>query len=206
MRYGIFGGSFDPPHEGHLHVAHSARHALSLDSVLWIPAPDPPHKARPGTPYIHRLAMTRLAVAGHAGHEVSDIESRLPSPSYSIHTVEALKAERGAGHDWHLLVGADNWAIFPTWHRHAELMREVTVAVYPRGGITLGDLPEGVVRLDFPEVDAESRSIRQDLARSGESAASRLLPGLREYCREHGLYGLKRDGGAGIPMRDLEQA
>lgn len=190
MRYCIYGGTFDPPHEGHRYLARSARDSLRLDKIFWVPAQDPPHKTRPSTPFQDRLAMVRLVIAGLPGQEASGIEETLPSPSYSIRMIEALKAEHGPGHDWHFLVGADNWDIIQTWHRWQDVLREVTMVVFPRGGRTLKDLPEGVLRLELPELDLESRRIRESVASTGDVESAGVLPELRAYIRDHGIYGM----------------
>lgn len=192
MRYGIFGGSFDPPHEGHRHLARSARDVCRLDNVLWVPSPDPPHKDRPLTPFRHRLALVGLAIAGERGMEASGIEATLPSPSYSLNTIRALKAVFGADHDWHFLIGADNWEIIRTWHRWEEILGEATFIVFPRGRRPLADLPEGVLRLDLPEMDRESRNVRQALSEGKDWEAAGVLPELRDYIVTHGLYGQVR--------------
>jgi nicotinate-nucleotide adenylyltransferase len=195
VRYCIFGGSFDPPHAGHMYLARSARDSLRLDTVFWVPTADPPHKSKPSAAYRHRLAMVGLVLAGHEGQEASDVEETLPRPSYSLRTVQALKAQRGADHAWHFLIGADNWEIIRTWHRWEELLREVTMVVFPRGGRPLADLPEGVLRLDLPELDLEARAVRAKLAATGDPEAAGLPPELREYVVRHGLYGLSARGG-----------
>lgn len=188
MKYCIFGGSFDPPHEGHRHLARSASATLGLDRIFWVPAQDPPHKAKPDTPFEHRVAMARLAVADMPDQYVSDIESRLPSPSYSLNTIQAMKAEYGSNHAWHLLIGADNWAIFPTWHRWQDVLREATLVVYPRMGETLETLPPGVIGLPMAEIPGASSRIREILAATGDLERAGVLPALRGYIREHGLY------------------
>jgi nicotinate-nucleotide adenylyltransferase len=191
VKYCIYGGSFDPPHAGHRYLADSALATLALDQVIWVPATDPPLKTRPSTPFRHRLAMVRLAIAGRPGQIVSDIEDRLPKPSYTIRTIDALKAEHGAEHAWYLLIGADNWAVFPKWHRPADVLKAVTVVVFPRTGFPLGDLPPGVLRIDRDRLDMESTSIRGGLLAGETSAEERLLPEIRAYARDQGLYGLK---------------
>lgn len=195
MRYCIFGGTFDPPHEGHRYLARSARDALRLDTVLWVPSQDPPHRPKPSTPFSDRLAMVRLAMAGMPGQEVSDIEARLPSPSYSLQTILALKGELGAGHAWHFLVGADNWDIIRTWHRWEDVLREVTMVVFPRQGYPFKELPAGVLRLDLPELDIEARGIRSVLAATGDLEAAGVLAEVRPYIQAHGLYGVPAQGG-----------
>lgn len=192
MRYCIFGGSFDPPHEGHRYLARAARDALALDKVIWVPSPDPPHKTRPTTPFADRLAMVRLAIAGMEGHEASGIEETLGAPSYSVHTVAALKALHGKGHQWFLLIGADNWEIFTTWHRWEELLQEATLVVFPRGGRDVGGQPPGVLRLDMPEMHVESSEIRRKLEEGGDFEAAGVLPEIRDYILSHGLYGRGR--------------
>jgi nicotinate-nucleotide adenylyltransferase len=189
VRYCIFGGSFDPPHAGHRYLARSARDACRLDKVLWVPAPDPPHKDKPLTPFRHRLAMVELAIALEKGQEASGIEATLPSPSYSLTTIRALKDAFGAGHEWHFLIGADNWEIIRTWHRWEEVLEEVTFIVFPRGGRSLKDLPAGVLSLDLPEMDLESRNVRQALSEGKDWEAAGVLPELRGYISAHGLYG-----------------
>jgi nicotinate-nucleotide adenylyltransferase len=188
----IFGGSFDPPHEGHLRLARTACASLGLDRLFWVPSQDPPHKASPATPFAHRLEMVRLAIAGLPGQEASGIEAGLPSPSYSLYTIRALKAERGRpGDAWYFLIGADNWAIFPQWHRPDEVLKEAVLAVYPREGFSPGPLPPGVLALDMELVPGRSSDIRAALERGASPEAAGVLPALRGYIAAHGLYASK---------------
>jgi nicotinate-nucleotide adenylyltransferase len=190
VKYCIFGGSFDPPHAGHRHLAESAAATMEFDRIFWVPAQDPPLKARPGTPFEHRLAMVRLATAAMPGNAVSDIEAQLSSPSYSLNTIKALKHENGAGHQWYFLIGSDNWAIFPTWHRWQDVLREVTMLVYPREGHPMGSkIPHGVQELKMAPVPGESKSIREALLASKDMDAAGVLPEIRPYILAHGLYG-----------------
>jgi len=196
VKYCIFGGSFDPPHEGHRYLARSAIAALKLDGLIWIPAPDPPHKPAPSTPFSDRVAMVRLAITGIPRQSVSDIEASLPRPSFTINTVQALKAQLGAEHQWHVLVGSDNWTAFQSWHRWRDLLRAVTMVVFPRRGYPVGDLPSGVLSLDMPPLDAEGTRIRETLAATKDFEASGVLPEIRDYISARGLYGMKgRDAG-----------
>ncbi|MEO6095744.1 MAG: nicotinate (nicotinamide) nucleotide adenylyltransferase [Fibrobacteria bacterium] len=190
MKYCIFGGSFDPPHAGHRHLARAAAEALELDRIFWVPAQDPPHKAKPGTPFQNRVAMTRLAIADMPGNSVSEIEARLPSPSFSLNTILAMKSQHDAGHAWHFLIGADNWAIFPTWHRWQDVLNEATLVVYPRKGIPLAGLPQGVVGLACGEVAGQSTDIRDAISDAGSPEIPAVLPEIRAYIQAHGLYGL----------------
>jgi nicotinate-nucleotide adenylyltransferase len=185
----IFGGSFDPPHEGHRHLARAAGSAFSIDRLYWVPAQDPPHKAAPDTPFRHRLEMCRLAVASMPGNEASDIEAQLPRPSYSLNTIRALKARlHHSGDAWFFLIGADNWAIFPKWHKPEEVLKETELVVYPRKGSTIGPLPAGVRALDLDLFPESSSEIRAALARGESPEAAGVLPEIRAYISEHGLY------------------
>lgn len=189
MKHCIFGGSFDPPHAGHLHLARTALSRLGQDRILWVPAQDPPHKQSPGTPFRHRVEMVRLAIAGMPGQQVSDIEAELPIPSYSLNTIRALKArEGGPGDVWTFLVGADNWAIFPKWHQPEAVLREVSLVVYPRKGSELGALPAGVHALEMEMVPGESSAIRAALARGESPENAGVLPSIRDYIASNGLY------------------
>ena len=189
MKYCIFGGSFDPPHEGHIHLARSAVETFAMNLMLWVPSPQPPHKDTPHTEFRHRLAMARLAALHLPNQAVSNVEEHLPRPNYSLDTIRALKAEYGSEHQWHFLIGADNWAIFPTWHRHEEVLREVTLIVFPRQSYSIGDLSPGVMRLDLPEYPVASRDIRETLAKPGGIDSAPVPQEVLGYIQAHGLYG-----------------
>ena len=193
MRIGVFGGSFDPPHPAHLQVAKAARDQLGLDKVIWLPAFLPPHKSAPSTSFQHRLGMTRALIAGEPRTEISEVESSLPTPSYTLHSLRALKNHYGTGHSWHLIIGADNWAIFPGWHQPEALLAECRVAVYPRRGTPLTALPPGITLLDCPEIPQESRVFREEMGKHPEKALGELPAGVADYIREHGLYGLPQE-------------
>lgn len=134
-RVGILGGTFDPPHIGHLIVADQVQHALDLDEVRLIPANSPWQKvgSRTITPADQRLAMTRAAV-GDARHlKVSEIEIELGGPSYTSVTLDAL-AEREPGTNWLVIVGADAAAGLDTWHNTDRLRQQATIVVVNRPG------------------------------------------------------------------------
>jgi len=191
MRIGVFGGSYDPPHAAHLQVAHAARNQLQLDTVVWVPAFHPPHKDIPATPFKHRLGMVSALVARDPSDEVSDVESFLPPPSYTLHTLRALKNQFGSeAHSWHLIIGADNWAIFSSWHQPEAVLAETSLAVYPRQGFSLTGLPKGVTALNCPEVHLESREYRERLRTDPLSALAELPLPVADYIRCHGLYGI----------------
>jgi len=189
MRIGVFGGSFDPPHFGHLQVARSAVEQLKLDKVIWVPAFHPPHKQLPGTSFAHRTGMVRALIANDSTSQLSEIESSLPQPSYTLHTLQALKKSKSPEDSWYLLIGADNWAIFPQWHQPESVLAEATLVVYPRKGIEPGKPPKSVVWLDCPEIPDESRIFRDRMSGSSEDTLMALPTRGSDYIRTHGLYG-----------------
>ena len=121
---GIFGGTFDPIHLGHLELAREVRDALELAAVRLIPAGDPPHRAAPVATAIHRLAMVELAIEDLPGLEVDRREIDRPGRSYTVLTLESLRAEDSA-RPLALIVGADAFAGFPDWYR----WREISIVV-----------------------------------------------------------------------------
>src|ERR1039458_577710 len=172
---GLFGGTFDPPHLGHVAAARAAIAALDCERLVVTVANDPQLKAEaPIAPAQVRLAMTRAAFDGIDRVEVSDLELRRGGPTYSIDTVTALVAESPGAHVV-LVLGADAAASLGSWHRADELARLVTVAVVPRpGGATLE--PEGfsVQRVAMAPVDLSSTAVRAALRRGDDPGG--LLP------------------------------
>ena len=188
---GIFGGSFDPPHVAHLAVAEAARDRLGLDLVLWIPAATPPHKqGRTMEEAYHRLAMTRLAVAGNPAFAVSGIEAERGGVSYTVETVRALQ-QAHPGTDFRLLLGGDSLAQFASWREPEEILRRVPLVVYPRPGADLADVAPAVMAratvVDRPLLDPSSTAIRR-LLRAGHSARYLVPDAVLAYVAEHGLY------------------
>jgi len=193
-RIGLFGGTFDPPHLGHLALAEWARTRLRLERVVFMPAGTPPHKrGRRLTDAAHRLAMTRLAVRGNAAFEVSDLEARRTGPSFTVDTLHALRA-RHPGARFYLLMGADSLADFPTWREPTAIARLATLVVAARPVSTRPRPPRRsprlrrVIVLDNPVIAISSSALR---ARSRAGASLRyLVPDpVAAYIGRHGLYG-----------------
>jgi nicotinate-nucleotide adenylyltransferase len=146
---GIFGGTFDPVHLGHLRLAEEATDSLGLAGVRWIPAGQPAHRAQenklPQVGAAHRLAMVRLAINDNPRFELDPAEIEATGPSYTVPTLERLRlgSECGAQRPLVLLVGADAFAGIPGWHRWEELFKLVHIAVAHRPGfpIDVGNLP-----------------------------------------------------------------
>ena len=131
--FGVFGGMFDPIHFGHLRAAHELHERLALESVGFFPAGDPPHRAAPLADARTRLAMLRAAVADDPRFLVDDRELRRPGPSYTILTLEELRAERGA-QPLVLLLGMDAFEGIGDWHRARDLIALAHIVVAQRPG------------------------------------------------------------------------
>lgn len=190
-RVGLFGGSFNPPHVAHLAMAEAARDQLGLDRVVWIPAATPPHKRGEDMPKAeHRLAMTRLAIAGNGAFVVSDIEVARAGVSYTVDTVRALQ-DAHPEVTFYLLLGGDSLAQFGTWVQPEEILRRVPLVVYPRPGVDLSAVPPSTMArttlLDRPLLDPSSTALRR-LMRSGRSARYLVPDAVLAYAAEHGLY------------------
>ena len=212
-RIGIYGGSFNPPHIGHMDAARSAIAALKLDRLLLIPAGQAPHKATPkGTPTAeHRLEMLRLAARNLDKAEVCDLEMRREGPSYTYETVEQLR-ERYPNAELVLLMGTDMFLSFLTWNQPERIWKQTTLGVFGRGQrkekeaiyaqkAKLEALGAKVELVGNDIIDISSTQARRMLIfRFG----SFLLPkGVGAYIRENKLYGTDRDY-RNLPMEELE--
>ena len=188
LKLAIFGGTFDPIHEGHLALAREAAARFQLDRVLLVPAAHPPHKADvTHAPYADRVRMAELACQGEPRFEVSRIEEDT-ARSYSIDTVEKIRARLAPGDQLYFLIGADAFAEIRTWHRWRDVARGVRFLVASRPGHLYQSLP-GVEfdRIDDIEVPISSSEIRRALASSRSPAG--LPADVLNYAVSHGLYG-----------------
>ena len=140
---GILGGTFDPVHVGHLRLAEEAREVLQLGRVRWIPAGQPRHRAAPATSARQRLDMVRLAIADHPDFELDSNEALSAAPSYSVPTLERVRAELGERQPLVWLMGTDAFLGLCSWHRWRELFSLAHVAIATRPGYALeGSLPD----------------------------------------------------------------
>jgi nicotinate-nucleotide adenylyltransferase len=187
-RVGVFGGTFDPPHLGHLALAEWARERLELDEVLFVPAGQPPHKrAVRLTGARHRLAMTRLAARGNRAFRVSTIELESATPSYTVETLRRLRAKR-PGSRWYLLLGADSLDEFHTWHEPEAIAALATLVVAARPGAGgRRRRRKGVVLLENPGIDVSSTMVRAR-ARAGRSLRYLVPDPVAAYVARHRLY------------------
>jgi nicotinate-nucleotide adenylyltransferase len=193
MRIGLLGGSFDPVHNAHLSLAHTALNALKLDQVQLIPAGQPWQKAPLGASPEHRLEMLKLATRDFIAFEVNPIEIHRIGPTYTIETLQALDP----AHEYFWILGADQLANFCTWHRWTEIVERVHLAVAQRPGSTLvapnaltqwlSTHQRKLLDIPFQPLDISATAIRQRIAH--KQSAQDLLPEvIEQYILEHGLY------------------
>ena len=213
-RKAVFGGSFNPIHFGHLLMADEMLERLRLEGVVFVPAAAPPHKpAALLAPAEHRYEMVKLAVAGHPGFEVSDIELRRRGPSFTVDTLEAMA---GPGDELFLLIGSETFLDLLSWRQPRRIVELARLVVVPRTGSAFD--PESAAALKIlREIGAErfggpddpigpatvlvvhaasmpiSSSDLRARARQGRSLAYRLPEGVAAYIARHRLY--VRDAG-----------
>lgn len=190
-RVGVLGGTFDPPHHGHLFAAVEVRHQLQLDRVLLVVANVPWQKVgeRAITPAEHRLAMVEAAVAGVEGLEASSIEIERGGDSYTVETLEQLHALDPVA-ELFLIVGADAAAGLLTWHRAEDLPSLATLVLVDRDGLPCAPPPAGwpFVRVAVPRLDISSTDLRERFARG--RPVEFLVPRAVATCvAERGIYG-----------------
>jgi nicotinate-nucleotide adenylyltransferase len=182
-KLGIFGGTFDPIHHGHLILAREAVETLQLDHVIFIPAALSPHKLeqQPTSPVV-RLEMLRAAIKDDPIFAVDPMELERPPPSYAIDTVETLR-QREPGTEFFYLIGEDNVARLSTWHRFPELSKIVQFTILDRTGEKIAH-PYPVVRR---HLDISATDIRKRVA-SGQSIRYLVPPAVETIIRERQLY------------------
>lgn len=196
-RLGLFGGTFDPPHIGHLILASEARSQLELTRLLWTVTPDPPHKQdQPITPLIHRLAMVRLAIQEDPAFELSAIELNRPGPHYTIDTIRLL-AEQNPQAEIVPIIGGDSLNDLPTWHRPREIVYAAHwVGVMRRPGEEpdleelereLPGIRSKIHYVDAPLLEIASREIRSRAA-AGKPFRYYLPDLVYDYIEKHHLY------------------
>jgi nicotinate-nucleotide adenylyltransferase len=196
-RIGLFGGTFDPPHLGHLILASEAQYQLELTRLLWTLTPDPPHKQdQPITSVEHRLAMVNLAIADDPSFELSRVELDRPGPHYTLDTVKIV-AEQNPEAEVVPIIGGDSLHDLPTWYRPKELLYACHwVGVMRRPGESanleelereLPGISSKVHYVDAPLLEIASREIRNRVA-AGRPFRYYLPPPVYEYIEQHHLY------------------
>lgn len=189
MRLGVYGGSFDPPHLGHLVAASDACEALGLNRLLWIPSAVHPLKGdRVRTAPQVRLDMVRAAIAGDERFQADDLELRRAGPSYTVDTLRELRA-RHPDAELFLLAGADLLHELPRWREPDEVMRLATLAVVSREGDALApESPLPAVAVRVARVDVSSTEVRRRAA-AGQTLRYLVPEPVRALIERHGLYG-----------------
>ena len=200
QRIGVLGGSFDPIHLAHLLMAESAREALGLDMVLFVPVREQPLKqGRPVTPAAHRVAMVELAIGGNPHFALSRVDVDRPGPSYTVDTLRALREEWGKQGEVEMwfIAGADSLLTLPRWRDPEGILAHARLAVVGRPGSTLDlaelqatlpQLPAKVDWIDAPLIEISATDVRRRVA-EGLSIRYRVPDAVREYILREGLYG-----------------
>ena len=189
MKIGLFGGTFNPIHNGHLALASRLLQAAKLDEVWLLVTPQNPWKANMELlDDDTRLLMARAAVEDMPGLVASDYEFHLPRPSYTWDTLQSLSHDFPQ-HSFILLIGGDNWAKFGQWYAHDNILENYDVAIYPRKGyeINRSALPPRVRVLRTKLIDISSTEIRQRIAQ-GLPFEQLVPPQVADIIRERGLY------------------
>ncbi|MBR5102988.1 MAG: nicotinate-nucleotide adenylyltransferase [Muribaculaceae bacterium] len=190
MKVGIFGGSFNPIHIGHAIIANHVIAHSDLDQIWLIVAPRNPLKEPDDNGYdLHRIRMTELVSRQLDGVETSSFEFSLPKPSYTCNTLKAL-SEKFPNHEFSLIIGADNWALFKKWKNWKEIIQNHDILIYPRLGydVTIPQEFEHRVKLtNAPIIGISSTQIRKALA-NGESMRFYLPDNVYNYILQHKLY------------------
>lgn len=196
MRLGVFGGSFDPVHYGHLLLAEYCREACHLEQVWFVPAGQPPHKRRALTPAAPRLEMLELAVGGHDAFRASRLEIDRPGLSFTVDTLASIHddfARRGEPLALVLLLGGDSYRDLPTWREPRRICELAELAVVDRaagadGAAPLPALgPHRVTQVSMPRIDLASRDIRRRAA-TGASIRYQTPRAVEQYILAHQLY------------------
>jgi len=198
MRLGIFGGTFDPPHNGHLQIAREALRILELDKVIFMVAGSPQLKHNPvKTTAEQRLAMTKLAINGEKLFEVSSIEIDRKGATYTVQTLAEIEKAGTGQNELFFIIGMDNLAGFKYWHKPDEIIKKCLLVVAPRPDKTSVDLEElekdvpgsvqRLIILEEPFVDISSSAIRRKAAQ-GEDISCLVPETVAEYIKSHKLY------------------
>ncbi|MFZ1709948.1 MAG: nicotinate-nucleotide adenylyltransferase, partial [Anaerolineae bacterium] len=197
MRVGIFGGTFDPPHIGHLILAEEAWFQLKLDAVIIVPAGDPPHKRnRRLSAAASRVRMVKAAIVGNDHFVLSRVDVDRPGPHYTIDMVRLLRDSLPAGSELFFLMGSDSLRDLPNWHLADRLVANCRLVALARHDVTLdweyleGALPglhARVIQLDMPELEIASH-ILQERIRTGQPIRYQVPEAVEAIIAAEGLY------------------
>jgi nicotinate-nucleotide adenylyltransferase len=200
MRIGIFGGTFDPVHLGHLIMAEQCREQGRLDQVWFVPAARPPHKSEHViTSFDRRLEMLALAIAGNPAYQANPIEKDRPGPSFTVDTLETLHQQQPED-EWHLIIGSDSLYDLPGWRGPERILQLAGLVIVPRPSYPVWPesqlraslhLPEGATLrqmvIHMPLIEISSRDLRRRVA-EGRSVRYMVPRAVECYIEQHGLY------------------
>ncbi|MBM4070749.1 MAG: nicotinate (nicotinamide) nucleotide adenylyltransferase [Planctomycetes bacterium] len=200
MRVGVFGGTFDPVHLGHLILAEQCREQAALDRVLFVPSARPPHKLdQDMTPFAQRVEMLALAIAGHAAFAIDELEKDRPGPSFTADTLRQLK-EQDAHAQLFLMLGADALNDLPMWHGPQQIAALANLLVVARPGSVVPPpesiraklslplhAPLAIQVVQSPGIDIASRDLRRRAA-AGQSLRFLVPRAVEIYIQERRLY------------------
>lgn len=204
----VFGGTFDPVHSGHVGLADYLLKTGCAARVVFLPAPHPPHKTGLApAPFADRAAMLRLAIAGHPGMSVSELEAERQGPSYTVETLDILK-RRYPTESFAWVIGSDSLNQLHQWYEAERLVRENRFLVYPRPGAEadpdllrsfwprkLSEKLIASVLTGVPEFETSSTEVRERLAGQGADACRDMIPAsVLDYIRQHNLYFNEKEG------------
>lgn len=186
-KVGILGGTYNPPHIGHLIIANEVKHALGLDEIRFMPTAEPPHKAADeAVTEAQRFDMVQLATEGIEGFVAFPYEINRGGVSYTFDTIKSLRAEE-PDVEFYFIIGGDMIDQLETWHRIDELMELITFVGVNRPGWE-SKTPYPVQLVDIPEIDLSSTLLRERFEKN-ESVTFLIPPVVEAYIREEGLYG-----------------
>ena len=189
LKTGIFSGSFNPIHIGHLALANYLCEFAGLDEIWFMVSPHNPLKEESDLLADHkRLELVQSAVEGYPKFHASDFEFHLPRPSYTVYTLEKLK-ERYPEREFHLIIGSDNWSLFSLWKDPEQIIATTPILIYPRPGFPIDEeqLPESVRVVSAPLFDVGSTFIRQAIS-AGKDVRYFLHSAVYKVIMEEGLY------------------
>ena len=211
QKTGILGGTFDPVHNGHLALAEAAGEVCPLDEIILLPASVPPHKQdREITPFYHRAAMLEIAVRGRPFLHVSTVEQMLPTPSFTIDTLNYLSLHSASPVQFYFITGADTFLDIRSWKEYKKVLQKSNFIVFLRHGSNRKMLHDFLGQLGFIQehdrlwyshsyqsslytsmltLPAVSSSEIRDMVAEGRLTEHLLPAGVSEYIRENGLYG-----------------
>jgi len=189
MKTGILGGTFDPVHNGHVYIGQELLKHTDLEEIWYVVSPMNPFKQNDVIIRDDlRLQMVRLALKGKKGLRESDIEMRMPKPSYMCDTLRAL-SKRYSRREFSLIIGSDNWPRFGEWKNSMEILSKYPIYVFSRKGYSVvpADFPDGVQFVSLPPVDVSSTMVREKILK-GEDISDYVPWRVKSFIEKNKLY------------------